>query len=88
MVFAINPTTEESFEAFQAAAIMQNGTASVATSSSSAVAVAAQGTSAVVLGVGTLSNSGGACACSCLCGSADFPSGAGVDAVGGVGGKS
>jgi plastocyanin len=97
MVFAINPTAEESFDAFRVAAMAQNGTgASTATasasgtsSSSSAVAVASQGTSAaVVLGTGVLSNSKAACSCACLCGSADFPAGAGVGAVGGVGGKS
>ncbi|OKL59243.1 hypothetical protein UA08_05730 [Talaromyces atroroseus] len=102
MVFAINPTAEESFEAFRVAAMEQKdiGTTSNSTStttvsasasngSSSAVAVAAQGTNeaAVVLGTGILSKSKSACSCACLCGSANFPDGAGVGAVGGVGGQ-
>lgn len=55
-------------------------------SSSSAAAISAATPAAIAMGSGTLS-SGGACTCACLCGAANFPSGAGIGAMGGWGGK-
>jgi plastocyanin len=103
MVFSINPTAAKSQAAFEAAAKAQNGTTTAAgagaaaasasssattgsTATSSVAAVAAATSGSVATGTGTLT-SGGACSCSCLCGAADFPAGAGLGAVGGVGGE-
>jgi plastocyanin len=70
-----------------AAAASASGSATAgSTATSSVAAVAAATSGSVATGTGTLT-SGGVCACSCLCGAADFPAGAGLGAVGGVGGK-
>lgn len=73
-----------------AAAASSSGSAtsgSTATSSVAAIAAATSGSSVVASGSGTWT-SGGACSCSCLCGAAAFPAGAGLNAMGGWGGKS
>lgn len=70
-----------------AAAASASGSATAgSTATSSVAAVAAATSGSVATGTGTLT-SGGACACSCLCGAADFPAGAGLGSMGGVGGK-
>lgn len=64
-----------------------SGSAATSSAATSSVAAVAAATSAsVATGTGTLT-SGGACSCSCLCGVADFPAGAGIGAMGGMGGK-
>ncbi|KUL84498.1 hypothetical protein ZTR_06159 [Talaromyces verruculosus] len=59
---------------------------SESTATSSVAAVAAATSASVATGTGSLT-SGGACSCSCLCGVADFPAGAGIGAMGGMGGQ-
>ncbi|RPB08637.1 Cupredoxin [Morchella conica CCBAS932] len=67
MVFAINPTAEKTFKAFQDAAIALNGTA--ATTTAAAATELATTTAAVVTGTAV---PGAACACQCLCPAAAF----------------
>lgn len=94
MVFAINPTADKSFAAFQQMAMQQNGTATGAASAaappaSSAAAAAPPATSSASSSVvqGTGSMNGGQCTCSCLCGTNAFPAGAGIGAMGGLSGS-
>jgi plastocyanin len=68
------------------AAASSGSATSGSTATSSVAAVAAATSASVATGTGTLT-SGGACSCSCLCGVADFPAGAGIGAMGGMGGK-
>lgn len=74
-------TTAAAWPAADTAAAGDSAWAQASTSQ----AEAATQTAGVVQGTGTWT-SGGACDCSCLCGAGAFPDGAGLNAVGGMGG--
>ncbi|EED23712.1 serine-threonine rich protein, putative [Talaromyces stipitatus ATCC 10500] len=69
-----------------AASSASSGVALAGAASSSAAAISAATPASVAQGSGTMSN-GGVCSCSCLCGAAQFPAGAGLGMMGGMGGE-
>lgn len=99
MVFSINPTEEKSHQLFMENALAtaedvappppppapSSSAPPVIIGSSSAVAEPPAATPDVAQGSGFM-GTGDACSCSCLCSAGGFPAGAGIGAVGGLGG--